>query len=201
MACASTFRSSKMFRQMSTMGWKYAESVNDSTLSERFVGSDSPRHVGGAKRGSTRFARRADASIWQRVASRGRGAAELSAVAAFGRMGAEARAHAPVSVCREGKKKKQAPLPSEMASNRGEGLLVESALGAKKGGAPERSSKWRESADLLVRKFTKSDGDSMGLHRERTRRRHQFLGHYGRWECDDAGADSAVYGPFYAEKL
>ncbi|KAJ1156476.1 hypothetical protein NDU88_009195 [Pleurodeles waltl] len=129
MACTSPFRSSKKFRQKSAMGRKYVESVNDSALSERFVGSDSPQRIGGAKRGGTRFTRRAGASIWQCIASRGRGAAEKSEVAAFGRMGAEACAHAPVSVCREGKKKKQAPLPSEMVSNRGEGLLAESTLG------------------------------------------------------------------------
>ncbi|KAJ1100094.1 hypothetical protein NDU88_005183 [Pleurodeles waltl] len=126
MACASPFRSSKKFKQKSVMGRKYAEPVDDSALSERFVGSNSPQRIVGSKRGGTRFARHAGASIRQRVASRGRGAAESSAVAAFGRMGA--KAHAPVLVCREGRRKKQAPLPSEMVSNRGEGLLEESAL-------------------------------------------------------------------------
>ncbi|KAJ1172839.1 hypothetical protein NDU88_004681 [Pleurodeles waltl] len=46
-----------------------------------------------------------------------------------------------------------------------------------------------------------SGGDSVGMHQERTYRRHQFLGHCGSWECEDAGADPAVYSPLYEEKL
>ncbi|KAJ1218663.1 hypothetical protein NDU88_006240 [Pleurodeles waltl] len=98
LACASPFHSSTKFKQKSVMGRKYAESVSDSALAARLEGSDSPRRIVGAKRGGTRFARCAGASIRQRVASRGRGAAELCAVVAFGRMGAEARAQAPVLV-------------------------------------------------------------------------------------------------------
>ncbi|KAJ1106714.1 hypothetical protein NDU88_004114 [Pleurodeles waltl] len=104
MACSSPLSSSKKFKQKSVMGRKYTESGGDFALEKCLAGSDSPWRIVGARRGGTRFVRRAGASIRQRVASRGRGAAELCAVAAVGRMGAEARVHAPVSLKKEQRK-------------------------------------------------------------------------------------------------
>ncbi|KAJ1169530.1 hypothetical protein NDU88_001423 [Pleurodeles waltl] len=54
---------------------------------------------------------------------------------------------------------------------------------------------------LLMRYLVRSGGESVGLHREQTHRRQQFLGHYGRWEFEDVGADSAVYSAVYTKKL
>ncbi|KAJ1124663.1 hypothetical protein NDU88_003112 [Pleurodeles waltl] len=128
MACSSPLRSSKTFKQKSVMGRKYTESGGECALVKGLAGSDSPRRLVGGRRGGTRIARRAGASMRQRVASRGRGAAELCAVAAFGRVGAEVRAHAPVSTKRAARSRKQAPLPSVNVGNGGEEVLEERTL-------------------------------------------------------------------------
>ncbi|KAJ1149654.1 hypothetical protein NDU88_002459 [Pleurodeles waltl] len=80
--------------------------------------------------GGSRLSRRAGASLRQRVASRGRGAAERSAVAGIACVGAEARvtAHAPAPRKKAARVRELAPLSSQNKGERGEGVLKERTL-------------------------------------------------------------------------
>ncbi|KAJ1160050.1 hypothetical protein NDU88_000552 [Pleurodeles waltl] len=69
---------------------------------------------GGVRRGGSQLARRAGASLRQRVSSGGRGAAERGAVAPGSRVGSEAWSivHAPAMRKKAGRVAEQAPLSS-----------------------------------------------------------------------------------------
>ncbi|KAJ1130093.1 hypothetical protein NDU88_008449 [Pleurodeles waltl] len=86
----------KKCQQKSNMGRRYAQAVAVNEEAEVFVNQGLPVS-GGVRWGGSRLARRTGASLRQRVASRGRGAAERGAVAPCSRVGAEAQwfAHAP----------------------------------------------------------------------------------------------------------
>ncbi|KAJ1202064.1 hypothetical protein NDU88_005867 [Pleurodeles waltl] len=76
-----------------------------------------------------KFALRSGASIRQRMVSRGRNAAGSGAVVVDDRMGGDfVRAQASVAARVIAEPVKQAPLPSEIACNGGEGFLVERTL-------------------------------------------------------------------------
>ncbi|KAJ1209548.1 hypothetical protein NDU88_004922 [Pleurodeles waltl] len=117
----------KKCQQKSVMGRRYAQAAAVNEEAEVFVNQGLPC-LGGVRRGGSRPARRAGASLRQHVASRGRGAAEKGEVAPSSRVGAEARrfAHAPASRKKAGRVPEQAPLSSRNKGKRGEGGLDES---------------------------------------------------------------------------
>ncbi|KAJ1190525.1 hypothetical protein NDU88_007263 [Pleurodeles waltl] len=121
--------SGKKCRQKSVMGRKYAQAAVLDVAAEDFQLQDLPG-VSGVRRGGSRLARHAGASLQQRVASRGRGAADKGAVASFRRMRAEAGslAHAPASGRKADRALQLAPLSSQKRGKRGEGDLEESTL-------------------------------------------------------------------------
>ncbi|KAJ1175936.1 hypothetical protein NDU88_001221 [Pleurodeles waltl] len=82
------------------------------------------------RQGGSRLARQAGASLQQRVASRGRGAAVKGAVASLRHLGAEAGsfAHVPAGLKKAGRAQQQAPLSSRQRGKRGEGELEQSTL-------------------------------------------------------------------------
>ncbi|KAJ1096428.1 hypothetical protein NDU88_001570 [Pleurodeles waltl] len=114
--------SGRKCRQKSVMGRKYAQAAVQDVEAEVFQCQGLPS-VSGVRRGGSRLAKRAGASLRQRVASRGRGAADKGVVAPLRRMGAEAGpfAHAPASVKKAGRALQQAPLSSRKRGKRGEG--------------------------------------------------------------------------------
>ncbi|KAJ1160937.1 hypothetical protein NDU88_001426 [Pleurodeles waltl] len=103
----------KKYKQKSVMGRKYAQAAVFDMDAEVGQGQVLPL-VSSGRRGGSRLARWAGASLRQRVASRGRGAAVKSAVASLRRLGAEAGsfAHAPAVYEGVGRAQQQAPLSS-----------------------------------------------------------------------------------------
>ncbi|KAJ1175465.1 hypothetical protein NDU88_000753 [Pleurodeles waltl] len=125
-ACSPTVTGKKC-RQKSAMGRRYAQAMAVDEEAEVFSREGLPAS-GGVRRGGSRLAWRAGPSLRQRVASRGRGAAEWGAVAPGSRVGAEARwfAHEPALKKKAGRVAEQAPLSSRNKDKRGEGVLEES---------------------------------------------------------------------------
>ncbi|KAJ1203738.1 hypothetical protein NDU88_007519 [Pleurodeles waltl] len=125
-ACSPPVKGKKC-RQKSVMGRKYAQAAVSDVEAEVFKLQDLPG-VSGVRRGASRLARWAGASLQQRVASRGRGAADKGAVAPLRRMGTEAGlfVHAPASSRKAGRALQQAPLSSRKKGKQGEGDLEES---------------------------------------------------------------------------
>ncbi|KAJ1198594.1 hypothetical protein NDU88_002433 [Pleurodeles waltl] len=70
----------KKCRQKNAMGRRYAQAVAVNEEAEVLINQDLPVS-GGVRRGGSRLARRAGASLRQQVASQGRGAAKRGAVA------------------------------------------------------------------------------------------------------------------------
>ncbi|KAJ1115424.1 hypothetical protein NDU88_003648 [Pleurodeles waltl] len=86
MACSSPMHSGKKFRQKSAAGRKARVSPDRALPEEQAMPFDSPAVSATASQGGIRFARRAGASIRQRVLSRGRGAPLKHAVTGMGRV-------------------------------------------------------------------------------------------------------------------
>ncbi|KAJ1108461.1 hypothetical protein NDU88_005837 [Pleurodeles waltl] len=154
MACSSPLIPKK-FRQKSVMGRRYSESGGDGVVVQGCYAADSPSVFVGARRGSTRLARCTGALIRQRVVSQGRGAADVSAVAAVDRLGVEASAHAPASKKKAARLHKQAPLPLENIRNRGDGVSEERPL--EEGGKMAARIRDRQETILIL-----SDSDEDG---------------------------------------
>ncbi|KAJ1174972.1 hypothetical protein NDU88_000263 [Pleurodeles waltl] len=117
----------KKCRQKSAKGRRYAQAVAVDEEAEVFSREGLPAS-GGVRRSGSRLARWAGASLRQRVASGGRGAAERGAVAPGSSVGAEAQwfGHVPALKKKAGRLEEQAPLFSRNKGKQGEGVLEES---------------------------------------------------------------------------
>ncbi|KAJ1180230.1 hypothetical protein NDU88_005452 [Pleurodeles waltl] len=112
-ACSSPVSGNK-YKQKSVMGRRYGQAVAECEELEGFTCAGLPVVCPGSRRGGSRLGRRAGASLRLRVASLGRGAAERSAVASVGHVGAEelVTAHAPAPKKKAARVREQAPLSS-----------------------------------------------------------------------------------------
>ncbi|KAJ1081685.1 hypothetical protein NDU88_001863 [Pleurodeles waltl] len=121
--------SGKKYKQKSVFGCKYAQAAVLDMEVEVGQGQDLPM-VSSVRRGGSRLARRAGASLQQRVASRGIGAAVKGAVASLRHLGTEAGlfAHEPAVFEGVGRAQQQAPLSSRKRGKRGKEELEESTL-------------------------------------------------------------------------
>ncbi|KAJ1178337.1 hypothetical protein NDU88_003583 [Pleurodeles waltl] len=130
MACSSPVHPGKKFKQKSAAGRKPRVSPDRVSPEEQAMSFDSPAISATASREGMKFARRAGASMGQRVLSRGRGASEKNEMTGMGRVvvrqeGAHARLHARAAV----KEKKQGRLTIETDGEQRERRLEERFLG------------------------------------------------------------------------
>ncbi|KAJ1175313.1 hypothetical protein NDU88_000601 [Pleurodeles waltl] len=124
MVCASPACKSKKCRQKSVAGRKITTSLESVVLNKDKEGCSLPGQIFGSRRGGTKFARPSCALIRQRMVSTWRGACKKSAVADDSHLG-DFGVHAPVATRVVITWEKQALLPSDIMSERGEEALEE----------------------------------------------------------------------------
>ncbi|KAJ1192278.1 hypothetical protein NDU88_001589 [Pleurodeles waltl] len=151
--------SGKKYKQKSLMGRKYAQAAVLDMEAEVGQGQVLPL-VSNVRRGDSTLARRVGASLRQRVASRGRGAAVKGAVASFRHLGAEAGsfAHAPAVSEGVGRAQQQAPLFSRKRGKRGEGDLEEST----RAGAFKMAARIGDRPEPIIIDSDPDGGDPLG---------------------------------------
>ncbi|KAJ1217699.1 hypothetical protein NDU88_005290 [Pleurodeles waltl] len=160
-ACESPTRKSKKFRQKSVAGRKIVASPDSIVVIQGREGGGLPGHNQAGRRGETKFVRRCDASIRQRVCAKRRGINQHGVVTSVGHLvAAVLSAHERVATRVSAEIRKQALLPLEKNCRRVEGAFEERQCGAASKMAAPTTAHQQEVIELSDGEEVDSSGES-----------------------------------------